>query len=82
MKEQEKYELRSTHYWMTKVYCNGKESTMYQCQHAGWKKHTCKSKPVYLNCKRSPFLNESRFDKVLMAVSFIFVIPRTLATFI
>eukprot|EP00111_Clytia_hemisphaerica_P018020 TCONS_00053338-protein len=59
------YKEKSTDiYWMTKVYCNGMESTLYECHHAGWKKHTCKSKPVYLTCKRSPFIKGSRFDKI------------------
>ncbi|XP_066927214.1 lysyl oxidase homolog 2B-like [Clytia hemisphaerica] len=64
--QREIYEEKLTHYWMSRVYCDGKESTLYECQHAGWKKHTCKSKPVYLTCKRSPFINGSRFDKVEM----------------
>jgi len=60
-----------SHYWMTNVYCNGMESTLYECLHAGWMKHTCKkNEPVYLTCSRSPFINEYRFDKVSMAVSY------------
>ena len=59
---------------MNKVYCEGKESTLYECDHAGWEKQDCQHGPVYLTCKRSPFLNESRFDKSSMAVSYTYVL--------
>lgn len=54
---------------MNHVVCNGNESTLYECEHAGWKKHVCQKAPVYLDCKRSEFLYESRFDVASLAVS-------------
>lgn len=57
-----------THYWMNRVVCSGIESTLYECKHGGWKRHVCKKdSPVYLTCKRSPFLRDNRFDKALIS---------------
>lgn len=55
---------------MHQVECNGTESTLYECDHAGWGTQQCVSEtPVYLSCKRSPFLRENRFNKASLAVS-------------
>ena len=74
-----------SHYWMTNVYCNGDESTLYECYHEGWNRHTCrKDEPVYLRCKRSPFIDENRFNKVSLAVrshTFIYTFIRLPANF-
>ncbi|XP_057307160.1 lysyl oxidase homolog 3A-like [Hydractinia symbiolongicarpus] len=55
-------------YLMHQVACNGTESTLYECDHAGWETQQCIGEtPVYLSCKRSPFLRENRFDKASLA---------------
>ena len=55
-------------FWMSKLQCDGTESTLYECQHAGFKRHVCKKdQAVHLRCKRSPLLVVNRFDKALLA---------------
>lgn len=64
----EKSMYAPTHYWMNNVRCSGVESTLYECDHSGWKRHVCKvDASVYLNCKRSPFLRDNRFDRALIS---------------
>ena len=64
--EREMYQ--HSHYWMNNVRCTGKESTLAECQHFGWKRHVCRTdKPVRLRCKRSPLLRDNRFDRALIS---------------
>jgi len=58
----------STPYWMKNVKCSGSESKLYECDHSGWSKHSCKKNhPVYLHCQRSPLLRDNRFDRALIS---------------
>ena len=58
------------YYLMTNFQCNGLESTLLECDHAGWGPHKCLSKkPVYLRCEKSPMLRGDQIDIATIQVN-------------
>ena len=57
------------YYWLSRMRCNGLESTLLECDHAGWGPHKCSKKtPVYLECEKSPMFRGDQVDLATIQV--------------
>ncbi|XP_065071306.1 lysyl oxidase homolog 2B-like [Rhopilema esculentum] len=51
------------YFWMRSLRCTGYESTLIECDHAGWGSHKCRNNnPVYLRCQMSPMFRGDQID--------------------